>query len=455
MELKLLGDAHRPFIHYCAPFAGLSGTVALVSGGSMDCSRYSLLGIYPYASLRSRGSNLTLECEGRRSTHRGNPFEYLESIFGESDSDTLPEYLPFAGGAMGYLGYELGGFLEKLPVPKDSTLALPDLCLFFPSIVLIRDRVEQQDYLLQSLAAPAEAVRTIRRMAAGNGLPAEFPGRPVAAMKVTSNFTREGYLAAVEQVRRHIHAGDIYQANLSQRFRCNYPGEAFPLFARLLAANPASFFAFLNEGGSSVLSSSPERFLFRRGEIVESRPIKGTRPRSLDPAQDKLNRQALLSSPKDDAELSMIVDLVRNDLGRVCVPGSVRVQHHKLMESYRNVHHLVSVVTGRLTPAENNINLIRALFPAGSITGCPKIRAMEIINDLEPYPRGVYTGAIGYLGWHQNLDLNVAIRTAVLKNDTLRFSVGGGIVYDSDPEAEYLETLHKGETFFKLLGVKI
>ena len=194
-----------------------------------------------------------------------------------------------------------------------------------------------------------------------------------------------------------------------------------------------------------------ERFLLRQENYLETRPIKGTRPRGRNPEEDEAQRQELVASPKDDAELSMIVDLLRNDLGKVCRARTVRVKEHKRLEAYQNVYHLVSIVTGELQPSTSHVDILRATFPGGSITGCPKIRSMEIIDELEPQVRHVYTGALGYLGLHRNMDLNVAIRTAIVANGWGHFSVGGGVVYDSDEQAEFEETLHKGHTLFRLL----
>jgi para-aminobenzoate synthetase component 1 len=266
-----------------------------------------------------------------------------------------------------------------------------------------------------------------------------------------SNFTEDDYLAAVSRVRDYIRRGDVYQVNLSQRFQFSLKGDPFRLWKSLFDINPAPFYAYINAGDHRILSTSMERFLFRKDRFIETRPIKGTRGRGRTRQEDETLAADLLSSPKDDAELSMIVDLMRNDLGRICSPGTVRVCEHKRLETYRNVHHLISIVTGALRPGTSPGDIIRATFPGGSITGCPKIRSMEIIDEMEPNVRHVYTGAIGYIGWHDNLDLNVAIRTAIIKDETCYFSVGGGIVYDSVKEDEYQETLDKGRTLFELI----
>ena len=253
-------------------------------------------------------------------------------------------------------------------------------------------------------------------------------------------------------MRHYIREGDIYQVNISQRYRFPLEGDAFLLWESLYEMNPAPFYAYINAGDHQVLSTSMERFLLRRKSTIETRPIKGTRKRGASPEEDEALRLELQSDPKEDAELSMIVDLLRNDLGRVCSPRTIRVAEHKRLETYQNVHHLVSIVTGELRPRTTYGDLLRGTFPGGSITGCPKIRSMEIIDELEPHVRHVYTGSIGYLGFHENLDLNVAIRTGLVHKSTCYFSVGGGIVYDSKEEDEYQETLHKGRTLFQLIA---
>ena len=288
--------------------------------------------------------------------------------------------------------------------------------------------------------------------------PPETPGAfSATGQSLKSNFTRCDYIKSVERIRDYIAAGDIYQVNLSQRFEMGFKGDSYSLFRTLYRMNPAPFFAYVNAGDHQIVSTSPERFLLRNGNRVETRPIKGTRPRGETPEKDREMKTALTRSPKDDAELSMIVDLLRNDIGKVCAGGSVVVAQHKRLEAYQNVYHLVSVVEGTLAEGKDSVDLIRATFPGGSITGCPKIRSMEIIDELESHRRHVYTGSIGYISFHDTMDLSIAIRTATIIGDRLVFSVGGGIVHDSDPEDEYEETLHKGRTLmsvFKEAGEK-
>ncbi len=278
----------------------------------------------------------------------------------------------------------------------------------------------------------------------------EYKLRSYSFGSIKSNFSKKEYIEAIETIREYIKKGDVYQVNMSQRFCANFEGDALSLFFKLFCIRPAPFYAYVNAGDHFIVSTSMERFLFSDGITIETRPIKGTRPRGKTPEQDHLYKKDLLTNPKDDAELSMIVDLLRNDLGKICVPGTVRVREHKRIETYTYVHHLVSIVEGKLVQHENMFsNIINATFPGGSITGCPKIRAMEIIDELEPNVRHIYTGSIGYFGVHRKMDLSIAIRTLIIKDQMSYYGAGGGIVYDSDPEAEYEETINKAEVFFK------
>jgi para-aminobenzoate synthetase component 1 len=268
-----------------------------------------------------------------------------------------------------------------------------------------------------------------------------------------SSFTPESYRAAVERVREYIVAGDIFQANLSQRFEAPLAESAWSLYSRLRRRNPAPFAAFLDFPEVVVVSASPERFLRvdRQGH-VETRPIKGTRPRGIGPEHDAALGQALAESAKDRAENLMIVDLMRNDLSRVCAPGTVRVSELFSLEHYATVHHLVSTVVGELAPGADALDLLRAAFPGGSITGAPKLRAMEVIAELEPSRRGVYCGTIGYVSVTGEIDTSIAIRTAVVQDGRVYFSAGGGIVADSDPGQEYLETIDKARALIDVLA---
>ena len=437
------------FCELVGRFAHLPGTVALLSGGDLDCARYHLLGLFPWLTLSGRCDATHLTIDGYTEEAAISPFDALRTVLKHFRLWDADWPLPMAAGLLGYLAYDLKDVLEKLPKTSVDRTHLPQMLLYGPSILAVHDKHDRSTRLMMpqrdSGKDTTEAVLArFHRIAAEPISPDTAFGADPEALK--SNFTPEDYRDAVRRVIDYIGTGDVYQVNLSQCFRVPFEGDGFGLFRHLYEQNPAPFFAYVRADDHEVVSTSPERFLLRAGESVESRPIKGTRPRGQTPEEDRRMREELTQSSKDDAELSMIVDLVRNDIGKVCAPGSVKVPQHKRLEAYQNVYHLVSVIEGELDTGKDSVDLIEATFPGGSITGCPKVRAMEIIDELESHRRHVYCGSIGYIGFHDTMDLSIAIRTATIVNDTLTFSVGGGIVFDSDPQAEYEETLHKGHT---------
>ena len=397
--------------------------------------------------------------------------------------DGLP---PFQGGAAGYIAYDWGLMLERLPAPRYDDLALPDVLLGIYDWVLAWDHVASRAWLISTgMPATAEPDRATRARARADEVrerlrversasdrPDHDPVGPVLldrplpqsylvekgwwdpSFELRSSFTHRDYLAAVQRVRDYIFAGDIFQANLSQRFEAPLRESSWGFYTRLRRHNAAPFAAFLETPDASVISASPERFLHvTRNGFVETRPVKGTRPRGVGPEHDAALGQALAESAKDRAENLMIVDLMRNDLSRVCAPGTVRVSELFSLERYATVHHLVSTVVGQLEPGHDALHLLRAAFPGGSITGAPKLRAMEIIAELEPSQRSVYCGSIGYFSVTGDLDTSIAIRTAVVRNGRVYFSAGGGIVADSDPEQEYRETLDKARALIDALAL--
>ena len=441
--------------------------------------RYSFLTADPVAVVFSKGSRT--ECldliEGTRRAVEGDALDAIRELLAPHDTDPIPDLPPFQGGAAGYLAYDWGRVLERLPAPHYEDLALPDVAFGIYDWVLAWDHEQSRAWLISTGLPETEPAARARRAAAraaavnaalaghaaaseagaiatsGMALPRRplpAPSHPVddgwwdARLALRSSFTHRGYLDAVARVREYIFAGDIFQANLSQRFEAELGEPSWDLYRRLRVRNPAPFAAYLDFPDGVILSASPERFLrVDTDRRVETRPIKGTRPRGIGPEHDAALGLALVVSAKDQAENLMIVDLMRNDLSRVCAPGTVRVAELFGLEHYATVHHLVSTVVGELSPGVSALDLLRAAFPGGSITGAPKVRAMEIITELEPSERGVYCGAIGYWSVSGALDSSIAIRTALAVAGRVYFSAGGGIVADSEPEQEYRETLDK------------
>lgn len=390
---------------------------------------------------------MTAETATGSTTVAMDPFDALEVACRRYALPGSEEHAPLSSGLLGYLAYDLKDVLETLPRASRDDLHLPRLYMAAPSILVVHDRRDDSTRIhIPVREGTAKAERLLSDFQQELSNPA--PGRTARARTgpLVSGLSRDEYMRAVDAIRDYIARGHVYQVNMSQRFETGFDGDAFALFAELYAANPAPFFAYLNAGDHKIVSTSPERFIELRGSMVQTRPIKGTRPRGRTRTEDITFRRDLETNPKDDAELSMIVDLLRNDIGKVCAAGSVRVVEHKRLETYENVHHLVSIVEGELDDGKNAVDLVRATFPGGSITGCPKIRAMEVIDELEPVRRHLYTGSIGYFGFNGTMDLSIAIRTATISNGRLVYSVGGGVVYDSNASDEHEETLHKGRT---------
>jgi len=427
--------------------------------------RYSFIGTDPFLVMSSRGNQVMLIKQGKTESKEDNPFDILGKLLDTYRLDSLPSPIPFWGGAVGYLSYDLCHFIERLPTTAIDDLQLPESYFGFYDTVVVFDNLENKTYIASTGFPELTESQRLRRarlrldemksrlsstISNTPEVDSENTGKTTEAV-LKSNFTPEGYMEAVNKVREYVAAGDVFQVNISQRFETDLTVTPYELYRRLRQLNPAPFASYLNFDGIIIVSASPERFLRVDGDWVETRPIKGTRPRGKDTTEDAMLAQELLDSIKDRAENVMIVDLERNDLGRVCQYGTVKVTELAILETFPTVFHLTSTVIGKLCPDKNRIDLLKASFPGGSITGAPKVRAMEIIDELEPTRRSVYTGAIGYLGFGRNLDLNIVIRTFIIKNNKANFQVGGGIIYDSDAEAEYQETLDKAKALIQAL----
>jgi len=476
-----LGRTAEP-AEVCAGFLDLPYLFFLDSAATHPDAQHSFLAADPALVVRSKGAATEIGRGAEWTAVPGDALGVARSLLPEPTVPVagLP---PFQGGVAGYIGYDWGAVLERLPRPRYDDLAIPDVVLGLYDWVIAWDHRlgtawlistglpdtgagrerrsrERMKLVLERLGGrrvSGEAGKQVGSPAQPSAVPA--PSYPVLDIEgvekigLHSTFTHRGYLDAVGRVREYIIAGDIFQANISQRFQSPLREAPFELYRRLRRRNPAPFAAYLGFGEMAVLSASPERFLRLdqdRG-LVETRPIKGTRPRGLGPMHDAALGRALAESQKDRAENVMIVDLLRNDLSRVCRPGTVRVPELFALEHHPTVHHLVSTVIGELDPAAGAVELIRAAFPGGSITGAPKVRAMEIIAELEPTQRGVYCGSIGYVSATGAMDTSIVIRTYLALRGQIYFQAGGGIVADSDPELEYRETLDKARGLIETL----
>ena len=425
--------------------------------------RYSFIGGDPFLVLKSRGSEITLLSGDKKEVRQGNPFDVAGELLETYALEGCTADIPFAGGAVGYFSYDLCHFIERLPTTAVDDLQLPECYLAFYASAIAVDHLYGKTYLMATgfpeleeakrTRKAKEALAYLRDTLSGTRRTDEEsePGFIGEGTVLRSNFTHDEYLRVVAAAREYICAGDIFQVNLSQRFTADLNIPPYELYRRLRRINPAPFASYLNFEDVSIVGASPERFLKVRGDWVETRPIKGTRPRGKTEAEDRAMAQELLSSVKDRAENIMIVDLERNDIGRVCRYGTVKATELAILETFPTVFHLTSTVVGRLSPDKGRVDLLKATFPGGSITGAPKVRAMEIIDELEPTRRSVYTGSIGYLSFAGGMDLDIVIRTILVKDGKAYFQVGGGIVYDSEPEAEYQETLDKGKALIQAL----
>jgi para-aminobenzoate synthetase component 1 len=442
-----------------------------------ELSRYSYFGVNPFLTVRSRGDGIDL-VEAKGLEHRrGHPLALLNQLLRQYRVSGGSPLIPFVGGGVGYLSYELGRLTAGVKLRAEDDLELPEMVVSFYKTLLayehrsgswlgatvdptggrgttVRKRLGHEIDKLCELASKPHRGLPALATTPGNApgeeeepISSRLPGHSetVDGMEVASSFTREDYLSAVRKVKEHIAAGDIYQANVTQRWSVPFSGDPGLLYTALRNQSPAPFGIYLNTGECVVAGSSPECFLTVSGRSVETRPIKGTRPRGATAEEDQALVRELEGSRKDHAELVMITDLERNDLGRVCEPGSVQVAELVRLETFSNVHHLVSVVKGELKSQVEFQDLMEAMFPSGSVTGAPKKRAMEILDEVEGTVRGPYTGAMGFLGFDGSLSLNVAIRTLVLSQGICHLGVGSGIVADSDPEAEYEECVAKAK----------
>ncbi|MCQ8105699.1 aminodeoxychorismate synthase component I [Methylomonas sp. SURF-2] len=409
--------------------------------------RFDIMAYDPVCTLQTYGDSTRINQRGAQTVSREDPFALLKTRLGPA----LPamDDLPFNGGAIGYFAYDLARRIENLPVSAQAAEQLPDMAIGIYRWAVVVDHQKRQSWLVGYDLAEDLIERVSAQF---SKMPEHFPLNDFKVLRAPrSNMSRHDYGRAFARIKHYLKEGDCYQVNLTQRFVSPCRGNPWFAYQTLRRINAAPFSAYLNLPDARVLSSSPERFLQVINGRVETKPIKGTLPRKALACEDQKQIAALAASDKDRAENVMIVDLLRNDLGKTCRKGTVRVPELFAVESYATVHHLVSTVTGELAENQHALDLLRSCFPGGSITGAPKIRAMEIIEELEPHRRGVYCGAIGYIGFDGNMDTNIAIRTLVHNQDSMRFWVGGGIVNDSLEDAEYQECFDKAAALLQLL----
>ncbi len=445
-------DTDLSFDDLLLPVLSRPHGVLLESNGTVQAGAdWCFAGIRPYIILQGDLENVEVYVPGRGDViRRGTGFETLQQILDELPGETSSGPVPFDGGAVGFFGYGAGRAFESLPAESRRDLEFPHLYWAFYDEVLAYRRSSKTFWHVTSEIPPCvpeggRDVSPVEELLDEASVIPSIEGHEleVDGERIVSNTGRSTFEAMVREAKSFIEAGDIYQVNLSRRFAVHDIRNPGAVYLRLRSANPAPYSGYIGARNFAVISSSPELFLRRRGSRITTRPIKGTRPRSADPSEDTANRQALLNSEKDLAELHMIVDLERNDLGRVCKYGTVRTDRLHELETFEHVHHLVGTVSGDLRSNVNVTDLLEATFPGGSVTGAPKIRAMEIIDRLEPTRRQVYTGSMGWIGHDGDLELNICIRTLEWKDQSLYFQVGGGIVADSDPAEEFQETKDK------------
>ncbi|HWR59269.1 MAG TPA: anthranilate synthase component I family protein [Thermodesulfovibrionales bacterium] len=485
--------AKRPFVDLCGnssgsipplaseiPYASPHVLYPLFSGsgsflfesvkGPENIARYSFIGFDPYMVFRVKDGSVEIQSDSLKMASDGKPLKKLGELLGSYPQLPLAYLPPFQGGAVGLLSYDFVHYFEKLPHTTADDLRIPDAQFYMIDRLVAFDHVEKKAWAILCPGArsskrddpglvydEAEHILNGILMKVKSALPDGPPGNAGACgsrpeIGITYGMSKTQYMDMVVRAKEYIAAGDIFQINLSQRLSA-YVGSTSPwgLYERLRSINPSPFAGFMDFGDYSIVSSSPERLVRVKEGLIETRPIAGTRPRGSDRNEDERMRRDLLLNEKERAEHIMLIDLERNDLGRVSDYGSVKVDELMITEDYSHVIHIVSNVKGSLREGRTSLDVIRAVFPGGTITGVPKVRCMEIIDELEPVSRGPYTGSMGYIGFSGNMDMNIIIRSFVIKDGYAYVQAGAGIVADSDPEREYYETLKKAEALIKTL----
>ncbi|MDV2502490.1 MAG: anthranilate synthase component I [bacterium] len=458
---EIMADLETPVSAYLKIGGAYSYLLESVEGGE-KWARYTFLGGDPEVVVSSKGRTLTVVRNGVEETRtiETDPLEALEemlSAYRPVPTEGLPR---FFGGAVGYIGYDMVRFFEELPDETDDDLDLPDMVFLITDTILIFDNILQKikvvsnahvegHSLKEAYQEACDKVHLLIEKLRGPAEPPKSPPPRVGPLVTTSNFSKADFMRAVERAREYITAGDCVQTVLSQRLEADIRAHPFNIYRALRTINPSPYMYYLELGGTTIVGSSPEVLVRQEGDRLILRPLAGTRPRGATEEEDEALERELLADPKERAEHIMLVDLGRNDLGRVSLPGSVEVDELMVIEKYSHVMHIVSNVVGTVRPELTSYDVLRASFPAGTVSGAPKIRAMEIIEELEPTKRGPYAGAIGYFSFSGNMETCITIRTLVIQNNRAYLQVGAGIVADSDPEREFEETMDKARALLR------
>lgn len=453
VSVSVKADMETAISVYCKLVGDEPGFILESVEGGEHLGRYSFIGLRPFRTVTVRGPVCTVTDGEATRQHVGNPFMVLRELMREFTPVHIPGLPRFHGGAVGYFGFDMIEHLERLPAAERDDLGLPDSCLLFPEVIAVFDHVKHCLQLIVCARIEGDpedcyhqAVRLLREMKDRLGKPLQLPPRPACPRSVVrSNRTQEEYMRMVNQAKEYIAAGDIFQVVPSQRLSAKLQTQPFAVYRSLRSVNPSPYLYYLNFGAIQIVGSSPELLVRLEDGQVETRPIAGTRRRGKTPQEDEQLAAELLADAKERAEHIMLVDLGRNDIGKIARYGTVQVPTLMAVEKYSHVMHLVSSVTGTLQPGKDMIDALTACFPAGTVSGAPKVRAMEIIRELEQTKRGPYAGVVGYLGFSGNMDTCITIRTFVIADGHIHVQAGGGVVADSDPAAEYEETLNKAQ----------
>jgi anthranilate/para-aminobenzoate synthase component I len=432
--------------------------------GPLKVARYCIMGADPFAIFTSKGLRSEFRHDGRSEVLKHNPLDVLKDLLGRYHSPRV-EYLPdFYAGAVGFFGYDVKNLIEELPDAVEDDLDLPEIALLFVDSAILLDRADTSVKICAVSPGEADPIVAYEKACSKIDHLRGVVGRCRPSEKsiqghyefgpLGSTHDAKSYAGMVRRAKEYIAAGDIFQANLSQRIHAGFSGDTLALYRSLRTINPSPFAFYFDFGGFQLVSCSPERLIKLSGKRVDTRPIAGTRPRGRSLEGDLAMTEELLLSPKQTAEHIMIVDMSRNDIGRVCEYGSVHPDELKVTEKYSHVIHIVSNIVGTIREGRGPIDLVRAVFPGASVTGVPKVRCMEIIDELETVRRGPYTGSAGWIGFSGDMDLNIIIRTFVIAKEHAFVQVGGGVVADSDPKDEYLETWHKARALVEALKAR-